>query len=146
MYKREINPSVISETEGGRMPTVVSDSHPDPEVPAEAKRRRYTDSYKRKVVEHVSELRKLNNGKIGSYLRQEGLYYSMVMKWEKKISEKSDNENKSGRKSKSREDLQEEVIRLKRELKRTKKKLAKSELIIDIQKKISKMMKEEKKG
>ncbi len=89
---------------------------------------------------------RLNNGQIGSYLRQEGLYYSMVMKWEKTLSEKSEKENKPGRKPKSREDLQEENIRLKKELKRTKKKLAKSELIIEIQKKISKMMKEEKEG
>jgi hypothetical protein len=70
----------------------------------------------------------------------------MVRKWEKTLSEKPDKENKSGRKPKSREDLQEEVIQLRKELKRTKKKLAKSELIIDIQKKISKMMKGEKEG
>ena len=146
MYKIEQNRSVISETEGGRRPTGVSDTHPDPEVPSEPNRRRYTDSYKRKVVERVSELRKMNNGEIGSYLRQEGLYFSMVRKWEKTLSEKPDKENKSGRKPKSREDLQEEVIQLRKELKRTKKKLAKSELIIDIQKKISKMMKGEKEG
>ena len=146
MYNTEHNPSVISETEGGRRPTDVSDAYPDPEVPVEPKRRRYTDSYKLRVVEHVSELRKLNNGEIGSYLRQEGLYFSMVRKWEKTLSEKSEKGNKPGRKPKSRENLQEENIRLKKELKRTKKKLAKSELIIDIQKKISKIMKEEKEG
>lgn len=144
MYKLLDNQSKISEPEGGRRPTEGSDVRSDPEVRDRPKRRRYTDSYKRKVVEHVSELRKLNSGEIGSYLRQEGLYFSMVRKWEKTLSEKSEKENKPGRKLKSRDDLQEENIRLKRELKRTKKKLAKSELIIDIQKKISKIMKEEK--
>ncbi len=146
MYKMLDNPSEISEPEGGRRPTEGSAVRPDPEVPERPKRRRYTDSYKRKVVEHVSELRKLNTGEIGSYLRQEGLYFSMVRKWEKRLSEKTEKENKPGQKPKSRDNLQEENIRLKKELKRTKKKLAKSELIIDIQKKISKMMKEEKKG
>jgi transposase-like protein len=138
--------SEISEPEGGRRPTAGSDVRPDPEVPDRPKRRRYTDSYKRRVVEHVSELRKLNNGEIGSYLREEGLYFSMVRKWEKTLSAKSEKGNKPGRKSKSRDDLQEENIRLKKELKRAKKKLAKSELIIDIQKKISKIMKEDKEG
>lgn len=144
MYKMLENASEISELEGGRRPTESSSVRPDPEVPLSPKRRRYTESYKRKVVEHVSELRKLNSGEIGSYLRQEGLYFSMVSKWEKGLSEKSEKESKPGGKPKSRDNLQDENIRLKRELKLTKKKLAKSELIIDIQKKISKIMKEDK--
>jgi transposase len=146
MYKMLDNPSEISEPEGGRRPTEGSAGRPDPEVPDKPKRRRYSDSYKRRVVDHVSELRKLNNGEIGSYLRREGLYFSMVRKWEKTLSEKSEKENKPGRTPKSHADYQEENIRLKKELKRTKKKLAKSELIIDIQKKISKIMKEDKEG
>jgi transposase-like protein len=144
MYKMLDNPSEISEPEGGRRPTEGSDGRSDTEVRDRPKRRRYTASYKRRVVEHVSELRKLNSGEIGSYLRQEGLYFSMVRKWEKTLSEKSEEGNKPGRKPKSGDDLHEENIRLKKELKRTKKKLAKSELIIDIQKKISKIMEEDK--
>jgi transposase-like protein len=129
--------------EGGLRPTVISDGRPDPEVPGKPKRRRYTDSYKRRIVEHVSELRKLNSGDIGSYLRREGIYYSMVRKWEKKFSDETRKRKNPGPKQKSREELEEEIIRLRNELKRTKKKLVKSELIIEIQKKISKMMKEE---
>ena len=129
-----------SETEGGRRPTGVSDDRPNPEVTEPNKRRYYTEAYKKKVVEEVKKLRSLGNGKIGSYLRKEGIYYSMVMKWEKKYSENGDIKSRPGRKHKSRDDLQEEILRLKKELKRTQKKLAKSDLLIEIQKKISKMI------
>lgn len=68
----------------------------------------------------------------------------MVMKWERKLSQDSQNRNKVGRKQKSREDLENELQKLKKELKQAKKKLAKSELLIEIQKKISKMIRLDK--
>jgi len=139
--RKEMDTGVSSsETEGAGFATVVSDDRPNPEVTDRPKRRRYTESYKRKVVEEVSALRSSGNGQIGSYLRKEGIYYSMVMKWEKKYSQASQNKNKVGRKGKSREELEEEIKRLKKQLKRSEKKLAKSELLIEIQKKISKMI------
>ena len=129
-----------SDTEGARRATVVSDDRPNPEVTDRPKRRRYTEGYKRKVVEEVSALRSSGNGQIGSYLRKEGIYYSMVIKWERKLSKDPQNRSKVGRKQKSREDLENELQKLKKELKRANKKLAKSELLIEIQKKISKMI------
>ena len=134
-----------SETEGVRRATIVPDDRPNPEVPARPKRRRYTEGYKRKVLEEVVALRSSGNGQIGDYLRKEGIYYSMVRKWEKKLSLDSQNKNKPGRKEKSRADLEEEIKKLKKELKRAEKKLAKSELLIEIQKKISKMIQLSKK-
>jgi transposase len=134
-----------SETEGARGASGVSDVIPNPEVTNGPSRRRYTEGYKRKVVEEVSLLRASDNGQIGDYLRKEGIYYSMVRKWEKKFSLDSQNKNKPGRKEKSRAELEEEIKRLKKELKRAEKKLAKSELLIEIQKKISKMIQLNKK-
>jgi transposase-like protein len=134
-----------SETEGARRATGVSDDRPNPEVTSLPKRRRYTEGYKRKVVEEVSILRSSGNGQIGDYLRKEGIYYSMVRKWERKFSRNSQNKNKPGRKEKSRSELEEEIKKLKKELKRSEKKLAKSELLIEIQKKISKMIQLDKK-
>lgn len=136
---------ISSETEGARRATGVSDDRPNPELTDRPKRRRYTEGYKRKVVEEVSTLRSSGNGQIGDYLRKEGIYYSMVKKWEKKISQASQNKNKSGRKEKSRSELEDEIKKLKKELKRSEKKLAKSELLIEIQKKISKMIQLDKK-
>lgn len=129
-----------SETEGARRAAGVSDDRPNPEVTDKPKRRRYTEGYKRKVIEELSRLRSSGNGQIGGYLRKEGLYYSMVRKWEKKFSEVSESKSKSGGKGKSRADLEDEIKRLKKQLKRSEKKLAKSELLIEIQKKISKMI------
>lgn len=134
-----------SETEGARRATVVSDDRPNPEVIDRPKRRRYTEGYKRKVIEELSALRSTGNGQIGDYLRKEGIYYSMVRKWEKKFSQSSQNKNKPGRNEKSRSDLEEEIKKLKKQLKRAEKKLAKSELLIEIQKKISKMIQLDKK-
>jgi transposase-like protein len=122
-----------------------SSETPNPEVTNRPKRRRYTEGYKRKVVEEVSILRSSGNGQIGDYLRKEGIYYSMVKKWERKFSQDSQNKNKPERKEKSRSELEEEIKRLKKELKRSEKKLAKSELLIEIQKKISKMIQLDKK-
>ena len=129
-----------SETEGAQRASGVSDDRPNPEVSNKPPRHRYTESYKRKVVQDVSILRQQDNGQIGSYLRKEGIYYSMVMKWERKFSQGSQIKSKAGRKQKSHEDMEEEIQRLKKELKRAEKKLAKSELLIEIQKKISKMI------
>ncbi len=133
-----------SETEGARRATGVSDVRPNPEVTFRPKRRHYTEGYKRKVVDEISSLRTSGNGQIGDYLRKEGIYYSMVRKWEKKFSRESSDKNKTGKKKKSREELEDEVKKLKKELKRTEKKLAKSELLIEIQKKISKMIQPDK--
>ena len=56
---------------------------PIPEVTERPNRRRYTEGFKRKVIEIVSILRSAGNGLIGDYLRKEDIYYSMVRKWEK---------------------------------------------------------------
>lgn len=109
------------------------------EVVASArKRKRYTESYKKKVVEHLSELRRTGTGDIGGYLRREGIYYTMVNKWEKKFQMSENKKTKTAGSKASRErELEEKVKNLEKELERTKKKLQKSELIIDFQKKIS---------
>lgn len=126
-----------SETEGARRATVVSDLRPEPEVPSRRPRRRYTDTYKKEVVAKVTELRQLGTGQLGSYLRSEGIYYSMVLKWEKKFKQK---DVSSTRDKSSREALEEKVKVLEKELQSARKKLAKTELIVEIQKKISQMI------
>lgn len=127
-----------SETEGVRRATVVSDLKPDTEVPARGKRRRHTDNYKREIVAKVSELRQSDNGDIGSFLRKEGLYASMVRKWEIKFKQEN---GITVRERNSKEALELKVRQLEKELQRTKKKLEKSELIIEFQKKVSELLK-----
>jgi hypothetical protein len=134
---KEPRSSVQSETEGARRATGVSDLRLDPEVPANHPRRRHTENYKREVIAKVAELRELGTGQIGNYLRSEGIYFSMALKWEKKFKQEN---GTTVREKNSREALEEKVKALEKELHRTQKKLAKSEMIVEIQKKISEMM------
>jgi uncharacterized coiled-coil DUF342 family protein len=135
----------ISVTEGARRATGVTDisaqkkDTPESEVRAPIKRPRHTENYKQEVIARVAELRE-TGGEIGSYLRTKGLYFSTVKKWANKLN----NENKKivvpGSKEKA---LNEKVKYLEKELERTRKKLEKSELIIEFQKKISRLLEQE---
>lgn len=134
----------ISETEGARRATGVSDistpkkDAPDSEVKVPIKRPRHTENFKQEVVFQVAELRK-TGGEIGSYLRSKGLYWGTIKKWENKL--KSGNKiMSSGSKEKV---LTEKVKVLEKELERTRKKLERSELIIEFQKKISRLLEQE---
>ena len=107
------------------------------EVKEKIKRRRFTDAYKQRILQKVVELRQEGGGKIGEFVRGEGLYYSTVQKWEKSIitdkstSKKTNSENQV---------LQKRVDELEKQLKKKNKKLKKAEMIIEIQKKISILM------
>jgi hypothetical protein len=132
-----------SEIEGARTASEISDSVKDRVSVAETevtwrqgKRKKYTESYKRQVIEHVAELRQTGSGNIGGYLRREGLYYTMIQKWEKKLKGKAQQQTDSGKSARERQ-LEKELEEAKKELKLTKKKLEKSEMIIEFQKKIS---------
>lgn len=51
---------------------------PDPEVPARARSRRYSASYKAKILAEYEELDKAGKGAL---LRREGLYTSLIAAW-----------------------------------------------------------------
>lgn len=51
---------------------------PDPEVPAKARSRRYSASYKAKILAEYEELDKAGKGAL---LRREGLYTSLIASW-----------------------------------------------------------------
>jgi transposase len=51
---------------------------PDPEVPAKARTRRYSASYKAKVLAEYEDLDKAGKGAL---LRREGLYTSLIAAW-----------------------------------------------------------------
>lgn len=96
-----------------------------------------TVGYKIRVIETVAELKGKGNGSVGSYLRKEGLYYSAVRKWTQQYERGELTATKSGSRAKRTTELQAEIHRLRRQLERTEKKLKKTELIVEIQKKLS---------
>jgi transposase-like protein len=127
-------------TEGGRRPTGVpgeASTTPDVEVLAQPPRRRLTVGYKIRVIETLAELKANGSGSVGSYLRKEGLYHSSVRKWMQQYERGQLTATKSGSKTKRTTELQAEILRLRRQLERTEKKLKKTELIVEIQKKLS---------
>jgi len=131
-------------TEGGRRPTGVPagmGGKPDPEVVIQMTRRRLNNSYKLKVLNHVDSLRNDGNGAIGAYLRKEGLYYSMVHNWSKQRDQGLlRGHNNANSKEKSRDAILAENKQLRRKLEQTEKRLHKTELLVELQKKLSAFM------
>ena len=122
-------------TEGGRRPTGVP-VEATTEVDPSSARRRLTIAYKIRVVETVQALRSEGSGSIGAYLRREGLYYSAVRKWTQQFERGELTTRQNDSKAKTRQ-LQAENQRLRRKLEQTEKKLKKTEMIVEIQKKLS---------
>jgi transposase len=56
----------------------INERVPDPEVPAKARTRRYSASYKARVLAEYEELDKAGKGAL---LRREGLYSSLIAAW-----------------------------------------------------------------
>jgi len=132
-----------AETEEGRRPTEVpadASTKTDPEVVAHPHRRNLTVAYKLKVLETVAALREQGQGKVGAYLRKEGLYYSSICSWERLRDQGLLTSIFKGPKEKNRDALLAENKRLRRQLDLSQKRLAKTELIIDLQKKLSAIM------
>lgn len=139
--QRETNALISTGTEGARRGTgvpVERATHPDPEVrPLKKTRRRLSVGYKLKVIATVEELRSQGEGAIGAYLRKEGLYYATVHKWVKLQEKGLLTANKSGPHPQGNKELHNEIARLKRKLEQTEKKLKKTELLVELQKKLS---------
>jgi hypothetical protein len=113
---------------------------PATEVVARPVRRRHTLAYKLTVLETVAKLRTQGNGAIGAYLRSEGLYYSSIQSWERSKSQGKLTTNRGRTKPKSREDLLAEIKRLRRHNEQLEKRLKKTELIVELQKKLSQVL------
>jgi transposase-like protein len=72
----------VAETERARRASVVSaggDPHPDPEVPAKAKRRQFSAEYRMRILREADACKV--PGEVGALLRREGLYSSHLVLW-----------------------------------------------------------------
>lgn len=107
------------------------------EVVAVAKRRRFSASYKRRIVRAAAACKK--PGEIGRLLRREALYSSSLTQWRKELdaaehaalSPKSRGPKPSATKAEARR-----TLALENEVQRLSKKLGRAEQIIDAQKKL----------
>jgi transposase-like protein len=107
----------------------------DPEVREKATRRRFSAEYKLRILEEAAQCSV--PGEVGSLLRREGLYSSHLVHWREQRAEGSlvALGRKRGRKpTRTGEQLENE--RLRREVERLERRLAESEKIIEVQKKL----------
>jgi transposase len=144
--------SAVGETQGVRRTTGGSPTagapaaerpinSPDPEVPENKPRRRFTAAYKLRVL-HQADLCS-QPGEIGVLLRREALYSSHLTTWRRQREEgtlQSLSPKKRGRKAKPADPSAERIAQLEKELLRLKQNLRKAEIIIEAQKKISEIL------
>ena len=114
--------------------------HPDPEVVAQAKRRRFTADYKQRILTEADRAK--GSGGVGAILRREGLYSSLLTTWRRErdaVILRALAPQKRGPKSK-RDPVAEETQHWRRETERLTEALRKAEIVIDIQKKVAALL------
>ena len=114
---------------------------PDPEVAAKPKRRVFSAKYKLQVLKKAEKLRE-QPGKLGEFLRQEGLYSSHISTWtrERDRGALAALGKKRGRQPDSDAKLLQELEKVKKEKAQLQRQLERAEAIISLQKKASELL------
>jgi transposase len=112
----------------------------DPEVPAKAKRRSFTAAYKAKVLAEVDAA--TEPGQVGAILRREGLYSSHLVEWRRSREAGALEGLGRQRGRKPGHPLATENAKLVRENARLAEQLAKAQRIIEVQGKVSALLRE----
>ncbi len=110
---------------------------PDPEVVEQARRRRVTAQYQRKVLEQAD---RCEPGQLGALLRREGLYSSHLTCWRRQREAGALAglaARKRGRPAPVPDVHRQQVAALERENARLRQRLLQAETMIDVQKKVS---------
>ncbi len=110
---------------------------PDPEVPAKARSRRYSASYKAKILAEYEELDKAGKGAL---LRREGLYTSLISAWrdQRDRGAREALAKPAGRPAADPRDR--ENTRLRKEVERLTAELEKTRKVIEVQGKLSALL------
>ena len=114
---------------------------PDSAVSAKAHRRTFTGQYKLDILDAVEVAR--DSGEIGALLRREGLYYSHLTTWkaQRRVGALSGlAPRQRGPKALPPNPLAKRNAELERENRRLQRRLAQSEAICEIQKKVSALL------
>ncbi len=114
---------------------------PNPEVCEKAIRRKFTAEQKLRILKLADNC--VESGSLGALLRREGIYQSNLKTWRRQRDDgmlSGLTPKKRGRKIAERNPLQKEVDGLHRENERLMNRLRQAEIIIDVQKKVSEMM------
>lgn len=110
---------------------------PDPEVPAKARSRRYSASYKAKILAEYEDLDKAGKGAL---LRREGLYTSLIAAWRTQRDQGAFAAltKPAGRPAADPKDR--EIAKLRKENERIAAELEKTRKVIEVQGKLSALL------
>lgn len=110
---------------------------PDSEV--RPTRRRFDVATKLRILREAD---RCEHGGIGALLRREGVYSSSLVRWRRELNTVAKNHlvKKRGPKAAAVNPLAEENRRLQKALARSEARLKKAELVIDLQKKVAKLL------
>ena len=114
---------------------------PDPEVVARATRRRFSAAYKLRIVQQADAC--TQPGEIGALLRREGLYSSLLTTWRRSRDHgqlEALSPKRRGPKPDPSRAVSKRERQLEREVVRLGKRLEAAEIIIDVQKKVSRLL------
>lgn len=114
---------------------------PDPEVAEKKSRRKFTAKYKLSILKKADSC--TEPGQLGVLLRREGLYSSNLTTWRRQREKgllSALTPKKRGRKKSVKNPLADQVARLEKENRQLRDKLAKAQIIIDVQKKVSQIL------
>lgn len=111
---------------------------PDPEVVVKAQRRQFSAEYKRRILQEADAC--TQRGEIGALLRREGLYSSHLNTWRHQRARGERQGLTPARRGRKADPQAAENARLLRETERLKAQLARAELIIEVQKKVSQLL------
>jgi len=123
------------ERSAGGLTTPAARAIPDPEVPARARRRRFTREYKLSVLQRADACKE--PGEIGALLRREGLYSSHLTVWRRQRSDGTLGTKRRGPKSTKPDP---HTVELERENRRLRRQLEKAKMVIEIQRKVSSLL------
>jgi transposase len=111
---------------------------PDPEVVVKAQRRQFSAEYKRRILQEADSC--TQRGEVGALLRREGLYSSHLNTWRHQRARGELQGLSPAQRGRKADPQAAENARLLRETVRLKAQLARAELIIDVQKKVSQLL------
>jgi len=111
---------------------------PDPEVVVKAQRRQFSAEYKRRILQEADSC--AQRGEVGALLRREGLYSSHLNTWRHQRARGELQGLTPAKRGRKANPPAAENARLLRETERLKAQLARAELIIDVQKKVSQLL------
>ncbi len=114
-----------------------ADQFPDPEVAPRAKARSFAPAYKKKIL---AEIEGLDRAELGALLRREGLYSTLIRKWQQQAARDTAAGSMGRRPGPKPDPISLDLMKAQREVVRLQAELAKSRRINDVQAKLSALL------